>query len=102
MCSHVIIFLLILLPSGPSNGAHASASGDLTVTAVVTSSASVTFDFDGRPVVVVANAPADADAIVLASTQFEQPKSDPDQKIRKASTQNTKSKSKGAKHASTR
>jgi hypothetical protein len=74
MFPHVVTFLLIFLPSGPPASAHASASGDLTVTAVVASSASLTFDSDGKPVVVVANAPADANAIELASTQFAQTK----------------------------
>ena len=102
MFSHVVTFLLILLPSGPPASAHASASGDLTVTAVVASSASVTFDSDGRAVLVVANAPADADTIVLASEQFDQPNSTPKQKILKASARKIKNKIKGAKYASTR
>ena len=102
MFAHIVSFLLIFLPSGPPASAHASASGDLTVTAVVASSVSVTFDSDGRPVLVVANAPADADTIVLASTQFDEPKSTPKQKTLKASARTTKDKSKGVKHASTR
>jgi len=102
MLSHVVSFLLILLPSGPPTSAHASASGDLTVTAVVASSASVTFDSDGRPILVVANAPADADTIVWASKQFDEPKSTPKQKTLKASARTTKDKTKGVKHASTR
>jgi len=102
MFSHVVTFLLILLPSGQPSSAHASESGDLTVTAVVASSASVTFDSDGRSVLVVANAPADADTIVLASKQFDRPNSTPKHKILKASAGTTKSKSKGAKYASTR
>jgi outer membrane protein assembly factor BamE (lipoprotein component of BamABCDE complex) len=102
MFSHVFILLLVLLPSGPPASAHASATGDLTVTAVVTSSVSVTFDSAGRPAIVVANAPADADAIQMASTQFEKAKSNPDQTTLKTSAQKIKPKSKGAKHASTR
>ena len=101
MFPHVVTFLLILLPSGPPASAHASASGDLTVTAVVASSASLTFDSDGKPVVVVANAPADANAIELTSTQFAQ-KRNPDQKPREASPHRSQSKNKGAKHASAR
>ena len=62
----------MFLPSGPPADAHAIASGNLAVMAVVTSSTSVSFDH-GRTVVVVANAPADAEAIVLASTQFDNP-----------------------------
>jgi hypothetical protein len=102
MFSHVFIFLLILFPAGLPASAHASATGNLTVTAVVTSSVSVTFDSAGSPVIVVANAPADADAIQIASTQFKEAKSNPDQTILKTSAQNIKPKSKGAKHASTR
>jgi hypothetical protein len=101
MLSHVVSFLLILLPSGPPTSAHASASGDLTVTAVVTSSVLVTFDSAGKPLIVVANAPADADAIQMASTQFDQAKSNPEQTIL-TSAQKIKPTSKGAKHASTR
>ncbi|HWH56497.1 MAG TPA: hypothetical protein VN682_02640 [Terriglobales bacterium] len=102
MFSHVFIFLLILFPSGPPASAHASATGNLTVTAVVTSSVSVTFDSAGSPVIVVANAPADTDAFQIASTQFEKAKSNPDQTTLKTSAQKIKPKSKGAKHASTR
>jgi len=102
MFSHVFILLLILFPSGQPSSAHASASGDLTVTAVVTSSVSVTFDSAGSPVIVVANAPADTDAFQIASTQFEKAKSNPDQTSLKTSAQTIKPKSKGAKHASTR
>ena len=98
MFSHVLI-LLLLLPPGPPVGGHASASGNLTVTAVVTSSASVTFDHDGRPIVVVANAPADADAIVLASRQSET-LGYRDDKPLKGLANRAKKKNKGVKHAS--
>jgi hypothetical protein len=102
MFSHVITLLLVLLPSGPPGSAHANASGNLSVTAIVTSSASVSFDSQGRPVVMVANAPADADSIVQASTQFERTSSNPEKKPFPAAVRATRNKRKGVEHASAR
>ena len=92
----------MFLPSGPPRGAHASATGNLTVTAVVTSSVSVTFDSDGIAVVVVANAPADADAIALASKPFDKTTRNRDHKAIKRFANGNKKKTKGVKHASVR
>ena len=69
MITHALAFVFLFLSSGPAAGAHPSANGNLTVTAVVASSVFVSFSPDGTPVIVVANAPADAETIVLASTQ---------------------------------
>ena len=102
MFSHILTFFLMFLPSGPPSGAHASATGNLTVTAVVTSSVSVTFDSDGRPVMVVANAPADADAIALASKPFDKTTRNRDHKPIKGFANRNKKKTKGVKHASVR
>lgn len=102
MFSHVITLLLVLLQSGPPVSAHANASGNLSVTAIVTSSISVTFDAQGRPVVIVANAPADADSIVQASTQFKQTNSDPEKKPFTAAVPAAKNKRKGVKHVGAR
>lgn len=67
MLTHAFTFVFLLAAPGHAAGPHPSATGALTVTAVVTSSVSVSFAPDGTERVVVANAPADASTIIQAS-----------------------------------
>jgi hypothetical protein len=101
MFAHVAGVLLMFLPPRPPTSAHAGASGELRVTAIVTSSVSVTFDDEGTPRVVVANAPADADTIVLAFARFERAKNRDHKTVKEsANSHKKKSENKGVKHAS--
>ena len=68
MILHALI-MTSLLVSPPPSGPHATATGSLTVSAVVASSVSVTFNADGTYTMVVANAPADAETIAAASSE---------------------------------
>ena len=69
MIPHAVLLLLLMTAPGANKGGqHSSASGSLTVTAIVTSSVSVTFSADGTQTVIVANAPADAATLTLLST----------------------------------
>lgn len=69
MIAHVfLLFFLMASPGSNRSAQMASASGSLSVTAMVTSSVSVTFAADGAPTVIVANAPADAGTLSLLSS----------------------------------
>lgn len=98
MFPQVFSLMLLLISSDSSTGRHSSASGDLTVTAMVTSSVSVTFAPDGKPIIVVANAPADAQTILSASTQFLTPT---DAGGKQKNTKAAIAQGKRTKHAST-
>jgi len=100
MIPHVVLLLLLAAP-GPQSGQHASASGSLTVTAIVTSSVSVTFAPDGTPTIVVANAPADAATIVDVSSSLSERKSSPSSTNKKKASEKSTHKHKGAPHAPT-
>jgi len=99
---HVFLLLFFMAPFGSQNsGQHASASGNLTVTAIVTSSVSVTFAPDGTPTIVVANAPADAATIVDVSSSLSERKSSPSSTNKKKASEKSTHKHKGAPHAPT-
>jgi len=101
---HVFLLLFFMAPFGSQNsGQHASASGNLTVTAIVTSSVSVTFAPDGTPIIVVANAPADAAAIAqISSSSVSEGKSSSLCTNKKKASEKSTHKHKGVLHASTR
>ena len=92
MTLHALLVVSLFL-SAASPGPRASATGKLSVSAVVASSVSVTFNADGTYSIVVANAPADAETIATASTESTMKRKAPDAH---------KTKFVGGKHVSSR
>jgi hypothetical protein len=92
MTLHALV-VAALLVSPALSSPRASATGKLSVSAVVRSSVSVTFNPDGTYAVVVANAPADAETIALVSTESSRKEKAPDAR---------ETKFRGGKHASRR